>query len=131
MSASVANRLWQWTSFAWAGVVASIVAWAWVWLRMGGASVVMLFLAIAAAVFMYRGTAGMRTALVGLLLAALVMLLASLYLAFQLLVQGSPAVTPADVLTESVFPMVAAVLLALGAAAGLRHARPSQSIGSA
>ncbi len=125
MSATVVNRLWQWPSFAWAGVVASVIAWAWVWLRVGGASVVMLFLAIAAAVFVYRGTAGMRTALAGLLLAALAMLLASLYLALQLLLQGSPAITPADVLTESVFPMVAAVFLALGAVAGLRHVRVS------
>jgi hypothetical protein len=125
MSANVVNRVWAWRSFVWAGVVGSLLAWAWVWFRMGGASAVMVLFAVAATVLAYRGTAGMRLALVGLMVVGFSMLLASLYWVYLLLLQGSPAVTAQDVLTMSVFPMVAAIVLLLGAAAGYRHATPS------
>lgn len=122
MSASVVSRAWAWRSFVWAGVVGSLLAWAWVWFRVGGASAVMLLFAVAAVVLANRGTAGMRTALAGLMVAGFAMFLASLYWLYMLLLQGSPTVTAQDVITLSVFPMVAAVALLLGAASGFRHA---------
>ena len=125
MSASVVSRAWAWRSFVWAGVVGSILAWAWVWFRVGGASAVMLLFAIAAVVLANRGAAGMRAALAGLMVAGFTMFLASLYWLYALLLQGSQNVTAQDVLTLAVFPMVAAVALLLGAASGFRHATPT------
>lgn len=122
MSASVVSRVWAWRSFVWAGVVGSVLAWTWVWFRMGGVWAIMLLFAIAAVVLANRGTAGMRAALAGLMLAGFTMFLASLYWLYTLLLQGSPNVTTYDVLTMAVFPMVAAVVLLLGAASGFRHA---------
>lgn len=121
-SASVVSRAWSWRSFVWAGVVGSIAAWAWVWFRVGGASAVMLLFAIAAVVLAYRGTAGMRVALAGVMLVGFTMFLASLYWTYILLLQGSSTVNAADVITLAVFPMVAAVLMLVGATAGFRHA---------
>jgi len=121
MSASVVSRVWAWRSFVWAGVVGSVLAWAWVWFRVGGPSAVMLLVAVAAVVLANRGTTGMRTAIVGLMVAGFTMFLASLYLVYALLLQGNQNVTAPDVLTLSVFPMVAAVVLLLGAVSGFRH----------
>ncbi len=123
MSASVANRAWSWRSFVWAGVVASVVAWAWVWFRVGGATAVMLLFAVATVVLASRGTAGMRIALVGLMVAGFAMLLASIYMMYTLLLAGGTVVSTVDVITVALFPLVAAMVLLLGATAGFRHAR--------
>ncbi len=123
MSASVVSRAWAWRTFVWAGVVGSLLAWAWVWFRVGGASAIMLLFAIAAVVLAYRGTAGMRMALAGVMVAGFAMFLASLYELYLLLLEGSRNVTATDVITLSVLPMVAAVILLLGAATGFRHAK--------
>ena len=128
MSARVVNRAWSWRSFVWAGVVLSLVAWAWVWFRVGGGSAVMVLFAIAAVVLAYRGMAGIRVAMAGVLVAGFTMFLASVYLAYILVLQGSQVVTAADVVSLSVFPMVAAVVLLLGAVSGFRHvSEPSPS----
>jgi hypothetical protein len=105
----------------WAGVVASVVAWAWVWFRQGGASAVMLLFALAALVLAYRGAAGMRLAFVGLMVAGFAMFLASLYWTALMLVNGNSGVSAVDVVTTGVFPMVAAVVLLVGSVSGFRH----------
>jgi len=122
-TSSFVSKAWQWRSFVWAGTVASVVAWAWVWFRQGGASAVMLLFAVAAVVFAYRGTAGVRIALVGLIVAGFVMFLASLYWMYMMLLGASQGVTAMDVITTGVFPMVAATVLLLGSVAGFRHVR--------
>jgi hypothetical protein len=122
MSASVVSRAWAWRTFVWAGIVASLVAWAWVWFRLGGAWAIMLLVAIAAVVLAYRATAGMRSALGGVMVAGFAMFLASLYAMYMLLLEGSPKVTSADVIALSVLPLVGAVILLLGAAVGFRQA---------
>jgi hypothetical protein len=121
MSANVVSRAWAWRSFVWAGVVGSVLAWVWVWFRVGGASAVMVIFALATVVLAMRGTAGMRAALAGLMVASLTMFLASLYWLYTLLLEGSQNLTAQDVLTLSVLPMVAAVALLLGAVSGFRH----------
>ena len=121
MSTNVATQVSSWRAFVWAGVVGSVVAWAWVWFMGRGPSVVMLLVAVAAVALAYRGTRGMRLALIGLMVAGLAMFLASLYwLTLVLLAIGATAV---DALTTSVFPMVAAIVLLLGSVAGYRHAK--------
>jgi len=122
MSATVVSRMWAWRTFVWAGVVGSVVAWAWVWLAVGGVSAVMLLIAVASVVLALRGAQGMRAALGGLVVVGSAMFLVSLFWLAMLLMQGSQDVTAQQVLTMSVFPMVAAVLLLLGAASGFRHA---------
>lgn len=119
MKAKAAERMWEWRSFVWAGVIGSVIAWSWVWLMGRGASVVMVLVALAAVVFALRATAGMRLAMV----AGLAMLLASLYWMTLLFVANAGQVTAVDVLTTSVFPMVASIVLLLGSIAGYRHAR--------
>jgi hypothetical protein len=121
MTASVVERAWSWRSFVWAGVIASLVAWAWVWFRVGGASAVMMLFAFAAVVLAYRGVAGLRVALAGLVVVGFTMFLASLYWTYTLLLQGNQTVTAVDVVTVAVFPMVSAVVLLLGSVAGFRH----------
>jgi hypothetical protein len=121
MTANVVKSLWEWRSFVWAGVAGSLVAWAWFWLRVGGPSVLMLVFAIASVLFAYKGVAGMRAALVGLMVAAFTMFLASLYWMYALFLLGSQNVNAWDVITLTVFPMVAAIVLLLGAATGFRH----------
>ena len=123
MGASVVDRAWSWRSFVWAGVIASLLAWAWVWFRVGGASAVMMLFAFAAVVLAYRGVAGVRIAMVGLIVVGFTMFLASIYWTYTLLLQGNQAVTALDVVTVAVFPMVAAVVLLLGSVAGFRHVR--------
>jgi hypothetical protein len=127
MSASVASRAWTWRSFLWAGVVGSLVAWAWVWFRVGGASAVVLLFAVAAVVLAYRGAAGMRTAMAGVMVAGFAMFLASLYWTYTLMLQGSPTVNALDVLTIGVVPMVFAIVLLVGAGTGFRHVAPSEA----
>jgi hypothetical protein len=83
----------------------------------------MLLIAVAAVVLAYRGTAGMRTALVGLMVAGFAMLLASVYMMYSLLLEGSRVVSTVDVITVALFPMVASMVLLLGAASGFRHAK--------
>ncbi len=121
MNANAVGRLWEWRSFVWAGVVASLVAWTWVWFMARGATAVMLFVALAAVVLAVRGTAGMRLALVGLMVAGLAMFLASLYWLTQVLLLGPGQVSAQDVLITAVFPMVASILLLMGSTAGFRH----------
>ena len=123
VNGSVVSRAWGWRSFMWAGVVASLVAWAWVWFRQGGASAVMLLFALAALVLAYRAAAGVRVAFVGLMVAGFAMFLASLYWTALLLLNGNSGVSAVDVVTTGVFPMVAAVLLLVGAVAGFRHVK--------
>ena len=120
---SVVNRAWNWRSFMWAGVVGSLVAWTWVWFRQGGASAVMLLFALATVVLAYRGAAGMRVALVGLMVAGFSMFVASLYWIALLLLNADQGVSAYDVVTVGVFPMVAAAVLLVGAVAGFRHAK--------
>jgi hypothetical protein len=117
------SKAWAWRSFVWAGTVASVVAWAWVWFRQGGASAVMLLFAIAAVVFAYKGVAGMRVAIVGLIVAGFAMFLASVYWMYMMLLGANQGVTAMDVITTGVFPMVASTVLLLGAIAGFRHVR--------
>ncbi len=126
MNSRALSKAWEWRSFVWAGTVASVVAWAWVWFRQGGASAVMLLFALAAVVFAYRGTAGVRVALVGLMVAGLVMFLASLYWVYMLLLGANQGVSAMDVVTTGVFPMVAATVLLLGSVAGFRHVNESE-----
>ena len=123
MTANVVDRMWGWRSFVWAGVIGSLIAWAWVWFMGRGSTVVMVLVAVSTVVFALRGMAGMRLGLVGLMVAGFAMLLASLYWFALLLVANAGQVTVTDVLTTSVFPMVAAIVLLLGSVAGFRHAR--------
>jgi hypothetical protein len=122
-TSSVVSKAWSWRSFVWAGVVASVAAWAWVWFRQGGASAVMLLFAVAAIVFAYRGTAGVRIAMFGLIVAGFVMFLASLYWMYMMLLGANQGVSAIDVITTGVIPMVAATVLLLGSVAGFRHVR--------
>ena len=80
MNENSAWRVPAWRTFMWAGVVASVAAWALAWVVDRGAQVFMVIVALAAVAFAYRATTGMRLALVGLILAGFVMFLASLYL---------------------------------------------------
>ena len=126
MNASIASRAWAWRSFLWAGVVASVLTWAWVWFRGSGPVIVMVFFAIASVLLAYRGTAGVRVALAGLILTGFTMFLASIYWTYMLLLQGNRSVNGIDVVTLGVFPMVAAVLVLLGSVAGFRRVRAAQ-----
>jgi len=115
----------------WAGVIGSVFAWAWVWFRVGGASAVLLLFAVAAVVLAYRGAAGMRVALAGVMVAGFAMFLASLYWTYTLLLQGNQTVSALDVVTLSVVPMVFAVAMLLGAGAGFRHVTPAEPTAAA
>jgi hypothetical protein len=53
------------------------------------------------------------------------MFLASLYWTALLFMNGNSGVSAADVVTTGVFPMVAAVVLLVGAVAGFRHVKAS------
>jgi len=121
MNANAAWRVPQWRSLMWAGVVGSVVAWTWAWYVGRGAQVAMVLFAIAAVALAYRAASGMRVALAGLILIAFVMFLASIYWMFWVMMPSGPA-TAADLVSLSVFPMVASALLLVGAAAGFRHA---------
>ena len=125
MNASVVGRMAAWRSFVWAGTVGSVLAWAWVWFMGRGPTAVMLLVAIASVVLAYRATAGMRLALVGLMVAGLAMFLASLYWLTLVLFTSNGQATALDALTTSVFPMVAAIVLLMGSVPGYRHAKPA------
>jgi hypothetical protein len=120
MNANPAWRVPAWRSLVWAGVVASVLAWTWSWFVNQGVQVFMVFVALAAVALAYRATSGMRVAIAGLMVASFLMFLASLYLMFFVLMPGA-GTTAFDILTASVFPMISAAVLLLGAAAGYRH----------
>jgi len=122
MNENSAWRVPAWRTFMWAGVVASVAAWALAWVVDRGAQVFMVLVALAAVAFAYRATTGMRLALVGLILAGFVMFLASLYWMFWVMLPTA-ATSAVDFVTQSVFPLVAAVILLLGAVTGYRHSR--------
>src|SRR3954468_14166994 len=115
-------RVPAWRSFVWAGVAASVVAWAWAWFAGHGAQVFMLIVALATVVLAVRGVAGMRIALVGLMIAGFVMFLASLYWMFWVMLPAGPT-SVVDMVSQSLFPMFASVVLLLGAVTGFRHSR--------
>lgn len=124
MSANVEPRMRvpAWRSFVWAGVAASVVAWAWAWFTGHGAQVFMLVVALATVVLAIRGVAGMRLALIGLMVAGFVMFLASLYFMFWVMLPAGPT-SVVDLVSQSLFPMFASVVLLLGAVTGFRHSR--------
>ena len=130
MNENSAWRVPAWRTFMWAGVVASLVAWALAWVVDRGAQVFMVIVALAAVAFAYRATTGMRLALVGLILAGFVMFLASLYWMFWVMLPTA-ATSVVDLVTQSVFPLVAAVILLLGAVTGYRHSRDAAAPASA
>jgi hypothetical protein len=120
MNANIAWRAPQWRSVVWAGVVGSLVTWTWAWYVGRGAQAVMILFALAAVAFAFRATAGMRVALVGLMLIGFVMFLAAIYWMFWVMMPTGPA-SAVDTASLSLFPMVASVVLLVGAAAGFRH----------
>lgn len=119
-------RVPAWRSFVWAGVAASVVAWAWAWFTGHGAQVFMLVVAIATVVLAYKAMAGMRIAFVGLMVAGFVMFLASLYYMFWVMMPAGPT-SVVDMVSQSLFPMFASVVLLLGAVTGFRHSRDAAS----
>ena len=123
MSANVVRRMPAWRSLVWAGAVGSVLAWAWAWYLARGSVAVMLFVAIASVVLAYRASAGMRWALVGLMVAGLAMFLAALYWMYMLAFVARGQVGAMDWVAVSFFPMVAAVVLLVGAVPGFRHAK--------
>lgn len=129
MSANMAMRVPAWRTFVWAGVVGSVIAWSWAWFVGQGAQVVMVLFALAAVAFAYRAVAGMRLALVGLMVAGFVMFLASLYWMFWVMMPTGTT-SAFDMLSVSLLPMTAAVVLLLGSVAGFRHYRSSDTASS-
>ncbi len=126
MSANtVAWRVPAWRAFMWAGVVGSVVAWTLAWVVGQGAQVFMVLVALAAVALAYRAASGVRIALVGLMVAGFVMFLASLYWMFWVMLPVA-ATSVVDMVTQSVFPLVAAVLLLLGAVPGYRHSHDAE-----
>jgi len=103
-------------------VVGSIAAWSWAWYVGQGAQAVMLLFALASVAFAYRAVAGVRIALVGLMVTGFVMFLASLYWMFWVMLPTA-ATSAFDMASLSLFPMAAAVVLLVGAVAGFRHIR--------
>jgi len=120
-TSSVVSKVWGWRSFVWAGTVGSVLAWAWVWLRYGGAAAVMVLFAIAAVVFAVRGTAGVRVAVVGLVVAGFAMFMSSLLWMWMLMTTSG--VSALDVITAGVLPMVFAALLLVGSITGFVYVR--------
>jgi hypothetical protein len=123
LTTDVAKRAPTWRVLMWAGVIGSVLAWAWVWYLGRGPSVVMLLFALATVALAFRARAGMRTALAGMVVAGVAMLLASVYFMALLYMGSTGPVTVADVFVASVLPLVSAMLLVTGAAAGFVHAR--------
>lgn len=119
---NVAMRMPAWRSLVWIGVVASVVAWAWAWYVDRGAQAFMVLVALATVAFAYRAVAGMRLAIVGLMVAAFVMFLASVYWMFGVMIPAGPA-NAFDMLSMSLLPMAASVILLVGSVAGFRHAK--------
>ena len=130
---NTAMRVPSWRSFVWAGVVGSVVAWTWAWFVGQGAQAIMLLFALASVVFAYRAVAGVRIALVGLMVTGFVMFLASLYWMFWVMMPTG-ATSAFDMVSMALLPMATAVVLLVGAVAGFRHIRdtsPSTSTSSA
>lgn len=125
MDAIVARRMPAWRNFVWIGVVGSVLAWALAWFVTRGPTAVMLIVAIASVVLAIRGTAGMRLALVGLMVAGFAMFLAALYWGLLLVFIGGSQVSATDWLAASVFPLLAAIFVLLGSVAGFRHTTSS------
>jgi hypothetical protein len=121
MDAIVARRMPAWRNFVWIGVVGSVLAWALAWFVTRGPTAVMLVVAIASVVLAIRGTAGMRLALVGLMVAGFAMFLAALYWTLLLVFIGGSQVSVTDWFAASVFPLLASVFVLLGSVAGFRH----------
>ena len=119
---TVAWRVPAWRSFVWAGVAASLVAWTWAWFVGQGAQVFMVIVALATVVLAYRATSGMRIAFVGLMVAGFFMFMAAVYWMFWVMMPSNQ-VSAFDMASLSLFPMVAAVVLMLGAITGFRHSR--------
>ena len=119
---NTAMRVPSWRSFVWVGVVGSIVAWSWAWFVGQGAQAVMLLFALASVAFAYRAVAGVRIALVGLMVTGFVMFLASLYWMFWVMLPTA-ATSAFDLASMSLFPMAFAVVLLVGSVAGYRHVR--------
>lgn len=122
MSTNTAMRMPTWRNLVWVGVVASVVAWAWAWYVDRGGQAVMLLFALATVVLAYKAVAGMRLAVAGLMIAAFAMFLASVYWMFWVMLPAGPT-NAFDMASVSLFPMVASVILFVGAAAGFRHVR--------
>ncbi|MEO6350060.1 MAG: hypothetical protein ABIP53_05355 [Candidatus Limnocylindrales bacterium] len=128
MTAGLDRRAPAWRSLVWVGVVGSVLAWALAWyLDRGGPLAVMLFVAMASVALAFRATAGMRIALVGLIVASFAMFLGALYL--MLIVVVAPGGASSTALAASVFCMVTATVLLLGAVPGFRHS-PAASEGA-
>src|SRR5688500_2384790 len=123
MNANVVRRMPPWQTLVWSGVVGSVLAWAWAWFLSPGPSVVMVFVALATVVLAFRAKSGMRWAFVGLMVAGLAMFLASLYWLVMLVLVANGPVFTLDWVSAFFLPMVASVLLLLGAVTGFRHAR--------
>jgi hypothetical protein len=123
MNANFVRRMPMWRTLVWAGVVGSVLSWAWAWYVVRGSVAVMLFVAIASVLLAYKGTTGMRWALVGLMVAGLTMFLAALYWLYMLAFVARGQVGATDWLAVSFFPMVFAVVLLVGAVPGFRHTR--------
>jgi hypothetical protein len=124
MSVKVASSAANWRNFVWAGVVASVVAWTWAWYLARGSQLLMIVVALAAVALTFRAVAGIRIALVGLIVAGFAMFLASLYWMFWVMLPGN-ASSVLEAASLSLFPMVAAAVLLVGAVPGFRHARES------
>ena len=119
---NVALRVPAWRTFVWSGVPASVIAWTWAWYVGHGAQVFMVVVALAAEPLAYRAVGGMRLALVGLMVAGFAMFMASLYWMFRAALPATSA-GGFDLASTTLFPMVSAVVLLLGAATGFRHTR--------
>jgi hypothetical protein len=112
----------MWRNLVTAGVVGSVVAWALAWFVEPGPTLLMVVVALAAVGLWYRARQGTRWAWAGLIVAGVTMLFGAVYFTGILFLGGS-AVSLADWLLVSVFPMAFAVCLLLGAGPSFRHAR--------
>jgi hypothetical protein len=126
VSANVVGRVPTWRTLMWTGVVGSVLAWGLAWYVARGAATIMVFVALTSVVFAFRSSR-MRRALAGLMIAGFTMFLASVYWMYLLGFSTGGQVPVGDMLTLSVFPMVAAVVLLLGAVSGFRHTAPDRA----
>lgn len=120
MNRNASWRVPTWRSLVWVGVVASVVAWTWAWAVGQGAQVFMVVVALVGVALAYRAVSGLRIAIVGLMVAAFVMFLASIYWMFWVLMPTA-STSAYDLIAVSVFPMVSAAILLLGSVSGYRH----------
>jgi hypothetical protein len=112
-----------WRVFVWAGVVSSVLAWTWAWYVTRGPQAFMVFVALAAVAVAFRATQGNRPALVAEMVAGFVMFLASVYWVYLIGLTANGPVSMQDWLATTLVPMVAAIVLVVGATTGFRHAR--------